>query len=139
MEVKGRILAIDYGLKRIGLALSDALRIVATPLKTIENTPNAIAEIMNIIKAEEVNLILCGIPFRNDDKNDEWIANIKNFANKIAKQSNLEVIFIDEFMTSKKAVQIMVNNGKKKSKRSEKGAVDKVAAAIILQDYLESY
>lgn len=139
MEVKGRILAIDYGLKRIGLALSDALRIVATPIKTIDNTPNAISEIMQIIQAEDVNLILCGIPYRNDDKNDEWIAKIKNFANKLAKQSGLELVFVDEFMTSKKAVQIMVNNGKKKSKRSEKGAIDKVAAAIILQDYLESY
>lgn len=138
MEVKGRILAIDYGLKRIGLALSDTLRIVATPIKTIENTPNAISEIMQIIQAEEVNLILCGIPFRNDDKNDEWIEKIKSFGNKLAKQSGLELVFVDEFMTSKKAVQIMVNNGKKKSKRSEKGAIDKVAAAIILQDYLES-
>lgn len=111
---------------------------MATPIKTIENTPNAISEIMQIIQAEEVNLILCGIPFRNDDKNDEWIEKIKSFGNKLAKQSGLELVFVDEFMTSKKAVQIMVNNGKKKSKRSEKGAIDKVAAAIILQDYLES-
>lgn len=138
MEIKGRILAVDYGLKRIGLAISDEFRIIARPVKTILNSSENLIEIEEIIQSEKVNLILFGIPYRDDDKNDDFIKKIKAFATKLSQQTGIEVQYVDEYMTSQKAVQIMVNNGKKKSKRAEKTEIDKIAAALILQEYLQN-
>ncbi len=138
MEIKGRILAVDYGLKRIGLAISDEFRIIARPVKTILNSSENLREIEEIIQSEKVNLILFGIPYRDDDKNDDFIKKIKAFATKLSQQTGIEVQYVDEYMTSQKAVQIMVNNGKKKSKRAEKTEIDKIAAALILQEYLQN-
>ncbi len=138
MEEKGKILSIDYGLKRIGVAVSDEYRIIAKPLITIINSTNSHNEIIKLIEELKVNLVLIGIPYRNDNKNDNLIKNIKEFANQIQTATNIEIKFVDEFMTSKKAVEIMVTNKKKKSIRRQKTEVDKVAAAVILQEYLEN-
>lgn len=139
MEIKGKILAVDFGLKRIGLAISDEYRIIPRPLKTIFNSDSSLNEIQEIINSEKVNLVLFGLPIRNDDKNNALINAIYSFSNLIKKANpNINIEFIDEFMTSKRAVQIMVNNGKKKNKRAEKPEIDKIAAALILQEYLES-
>lgn len=138
MQVKGKVLSIDYGLKRIGFAVSDEYRIIAKPLKTLDNTNNIIQETISIIEELKINLIIVGIPIRDDDKNDKFIQLIKKFAFEISEKTNINVIFVDEFMSSRKAVEIMVRNNKKKSQRRKKSEIDKISAAVFLQEFLEN-
>jgi putative Holliday junction resolvase len=134
----GRILAIDFGTKRIGLAETDPLQIIASGLDTVDN--KKIFEFLNkYLKTEQVDEIIVGEPKQMDDTASESEQYIKPFVEKLEKEYPKIVIKrFDERYTSKMAFQTMIDSGIGKKARRNKGLIDKISATIILQSYLES-
>ncbi len=133
----GRILAIDYGTKRTGLAVTDPGRIIATPLDTVL-THELMLFLETYFKAEKVTIVVVGHPKRMDNSESESMKQIRFFVAAFMKRfSEIRVEWMDERFTSKLALDAMVTGGMKKSDRRIKGNIDKVSAAIILQSYLE--
>ncbi len=130
-------MAIDYGGKRTGIAVTDPLQIIAQPLTTIE-TKNLTDFLKNYLEKEHVDEIVIGYPMHLDGTDADIVGEIKDFAKKITEKFNVKIEFFDERYTSKRAVQTMVQGGFKKKDRRKKENIDKIAAAIILQDYLET-
>lgn len=134
----GRILAIDFGTKRIGLAETDPLQIIASGLDTVDN--KKIFEFLNkYLKTEQVDEIIVGEPKQMDDTASESEQYIKPFVEKLEREYPKIVIKrFDERYTSKMAFQTMIDSGIGKKARRNKGLIDKISATIILQSYLES-
>lgn len=132
-----RILAIDYGKKRIGTALCDPLKIFSYPFKTVMNDNSTLNELKKIISGQDISLIVLGIP--PDVNNPRSIRNdILKFKEKIEISFKLEVILWDESLTSYIAQEKILQSVTKKLKRRDKGLVDNNSAAIILQEYLDT-
>lgn len=134
----GRILAIDLGTKRTGIAVTDTLNILANPLITIETSK--IVEFLNgYFAKEEVDTIVLGYPIRLDGTANEMTPRVINLKGRLSKlYPKKNIVLVDERFTSKMAMQSMIAMGSKKKDRKEKaGNLDKVSAAIILQSYLE--
>lgn len=133
-----RILAIDLGTKRTGLAVTDPLKMLANPLETIE-TPKLLDYIKSYISKEEVDTIVLGFPTRLNGKDNEMTPKVLAMKEQLEKSFPTQKIeLVDERFTSKMAMQSMIAMGSKKKDRREKaGNLDKVSAAIILQSYLE--
>lgn len=133
-----RILAIDFGIKRIGLALTDPLLIFAYPYKTIANDASLWNNLSIIIKEQNVSRIILGQPLKENGEvnyfHNQWLA----FKAKIETDYKLEVILWDERYTSSMAKEKIIQSVSKKSKRRDKSLIDMGAAAIILTEYLES-
>jgi len=133
-----RIIAIDYGKKRTGIAVTDPEQIIAHPLDTID-TKILEKFIENYLNQQEVEEIVFGYPKHSDNTDADIFAEIKKFADKIDKKyKNVSITFWDERYTSKRAVKSMIEAGFKKKQRRKKENIDKIAATIILQDYLET-
>ena len=132
-----RILAIDYGAKRIGLALSDPLLTFAYPYKTILNNDKTWKELENLVKEKNIQKIILGFPYREDGKKTFLSDVIQKFKQSLEKRFKIEVILWDERYTSSIANDMMIESVNKKSKRRDKGIIDRNAAAIILQEFLE--
>tara|TARA_X000000950_G_scaffold120748_1_gene151395 strand:+ start:262 stop:672 length:411 start_codon:yes stop_codon:yes gene_type:complete len=131
-----RVLAIDYGAKRVGFAVTDALKIIASPLETVENS-KALGFLENYLKQEYVETIVVGQPTRWDGSFSDIETEIKKFVNDI-KKWGVNVVRYNEMFTSKIARQSFVESGLKKKKREDKSLLDSTSATIILQDYLSS-
>lgn len=133
-----RVLAIDLGTKRTGLAVTDPLKITANPLETVET-----AQLMNYLRAycakEDVEALVLGLPTRLNGQDNEMTPRVMKLKEELEKTfPEKKVTLIDERFTSKMAMQSMIAMGSKKKDRKEKaGNLDKVSAAIILQSYLE--
>lgn len=133
-----RILGIDYGRKRTGVAVTDSLQIVAGALGTIP-THTLLQFIKDYVAREEVELIVIGKPSQLNGEPSESMRYITPFVNALRKQlPDMPVVMYDERFTSTIAHQAMIDGGMKKSDRREKGRVDSIAATIILNDYLTS-
>ena len=133
-----RIICIDYGGKRTGLAVTDPLKIIATALTTVE-TKNLIPFLKNYFSKEEVELILIGEPLNLDDTPTHATPLVHNAIKQLRKEfPSLPLKTIDERFTSKLASQAMVEMGMKKKERRKKENIDQIAAAIMLQEYLNS-
>lgn len=133
-----RIICIDYGGKRTGLAVTDPLKIIATALTTVE-TKNLIPFLKNYFSKEEVELILIGEPLNLDDTPTHATPLVHNAIKQLRKEfPNVPLKTIDERFTSKLASQAMVEMGMKKKERRKKENIDQIAAAIMLQEYLNS-
>lgn len=132
-----RILAIDYGAKRIGLALSDPLMTFAYPHKTIPNNDKTWHELDSLVKEKNIDKIILGFPLREDGKKTPLSETIMKFKTELEKRFGLEVILWDERYTSVIASGMMVESIKKKSRRRDKGIIDMNAAAIMLKEFLE--
>ena len=134
----GRILAIDYGRKRTGLAVTDPLRITANPLLTIE-TKNLMAWLHDYMAKENVDHVVIGYPTQMNGQESESMNYIKPFIGAFKKQfPNTPITMYDERFTSVLAHQAMIAGGMKKKDRQNKEIVDKIAACIILEGYLDS-
>lgn len=133
-----RILAIDFGLRRIGLALSDPLKTFAYPYKTIVNDKNLIINLTKVVELQQVEKIVLGYPTREDGSDSHVTKNVLRFKTELEKKINLEVILWDERYSSSIAQEMIIESVSKKSKRRDKGLVDRGAAAVILQEYLNS-
>lgn len=133
-----RILCIDYGGKRTGIAVTDPLQIIATGHSTIESK-QLIPFLMDYIKQEDVELILIGMPKNWDDTDTHGTPLVKGAIAKIKKSlPQIPLLEVDERYTSKLARQAMLEMGMKKKEREKKGNVDVIAATIMLQEYLQS-
>ena len=134
----GRILAIDLGTKRTGLAVTDPLVIVASPLETIP-THQLLDYLKRYTKTEEVSTIVLGWPKSLDGTDTNMTRPVISLEKKLKKTfPEINVELVDERFTSKMAMQSMINMGSKKKDRKEKaGNLDKISAAIILQTYLD--
>lgn len=133
---ESRILSIDYGLKRVGLALSDPLKIFAYPYKTIINDHNFFGELVKLIKEQSIIKIILGLPDADNKSTQEVRNKILSLKERIEK-INIEVILWDESYTSIIAGEKILQSVTKKNKRREKGLLDRHSAAIILQEYLD--
>lgn len=133
-----RILCIDYGLKRTGLAVTDPLQIIATGLMTIES-PKLIPFLKDYFLKEPVELILIGEPRNWDDSATHATPLVEAIIKRLKKEFPLiPVQTVDERYTSKLAKQSMLDMGLKKKQRRDKKLVDEIAATIMLQEYLQS-
>jgi putative Holliday junction resolvase len=133
-----RILAIDYGTKRIGLAVTDPLQIFASPLNTVapKDFDNFITE---YLKKEEVTDFVIGYPVQMNNLPSESVKYINPFIKKLKKSYPEKYIhLVDERFTSQMALRTMIDGGVKKTDRQDKSMVDKISAAIILQSFLDT-
>jgi len=131
-----RIIAIDYGKKRTGLAVTDPLQIIATGLTTVE-TPQLMNFLKDYFKKEQVEKILVGEPTNWDDSDTHATPLVREFVNRLKKKfPSIPIVMVDERYTSKMASQAMIDMGLKKHQRRNKALVDEIAATIILQEYL---
>ena len=134
----GRIMAIDYGSKRTGLAVTDGLQLIATALTTVE-TPKLLPFIDEYLKREEVVTFVVGEPKHMDNTPSESAKLIEPFVACLKKRyPNIPVERVDERFTSKMAFQAMIDGGLSKKQRRNKGTIDSVSAVIILQSYMQS-
>lgn len=132
----GRILAIDFGRKRTGIAVTDELQIIASGLTTVA-THDLIPFLQKYVAEERVDVIIVGEPKQMDNTPSESEAYIIPFLNRLAKVfPNIPVERQDERFTSKMAFQTMIDSGLKKNQRKNKALVDEISATIILQAYL---
>lgn len=133
----GRILAIDYGLKRTGIAVTDPLQIIATGLTTIES-PRLVNFLKEYMLSEPVELFIIGYPKNWDDTDTHATALVNDAVKKLQKNfPAIPIKMVDERYTSKMASRAMVDMGMKKSQRRNKALVDEIAATIMLQEYLQ--
>lgn len=131
-------MAIDYGGKRTGIAVTDEMQIIASGLTTVE-TKNIFIFLENYFKTDKVSKIIVGEPKRMNNEASSIGAEINKFVDKLAKlYPQIEIIRIDERFTSKIAFQTMIDSGLKKKQRQNKALVDEIAATILLQDYMSS-
>ena len=134
----GRILAIDFGRKRTGLAVTDPLRITANPLITIP-THTLEAWLTDYFAKEQVDEVVIGHPYQMNGEDSESMQYIQPFINRFRKVfPNMPLKEYDERFTSVIAHQAMIAGGMKKNQRQDKAVVDKIAACIILEGYLDS-
>ena len=133
-----RILAIDYGLKRTGIAVTDPLQIIATGLTTVESK-QLIPFLKDYFSKEQVELILIGEPKNMDDSDTHATPLVEKCIKELLKNFPATPIKkVDERFTSKMASQAMIDMGMKKKQRRNKALVDEIAATILLQEYLRA-
>lgn len=133
----GKLVAIDYGKKRCGIAETDSLQIIASGLTTVE-TPKMQAFIVDYLNKNQVDCLVIGEPKRLNDELSEIEKSIEPFINFVRKRfPKLKIEREDERFTSKLALDSMIAGGVKKMKRRDKALVDKVSATLILQSYME--
>ena len=133
----GRILSIDYGGKRTGLAVTDPLKIIATGLTTVE-TPKLISFLKDYFSREHVELVIIGMPVNWDDSATHATPLVQKFIKEFKKNFlSIPIKEVDERFTSKMASQAMLQMGLKKKQRQNKAMLDEIAATIMLQEYLQ--
>lgn len=132
-------MAIDYGLKRTGLAVTDPLRIIATALETVETTL-LMKYLEEYFRKEPVDQLVLGFPRRLDNTDTEMTPHVRKLAERLQKRfPDKPVVLVDERFTSSLALDAMIRSGSTKKDRREKGNIDKVSATIILQSFMESH
>ena len=135
--IMGRILAIDYGRKRTGLAVTDTLQIIASKLETVPSH-EIFGFLKNYIQKEPVERIIVGYPLQMNNEASEAVLYINPFLKRLVKEfPDIPIEQVDERFTSKMAFQTMIDAGLKKKDRQNKATVDAVSATIMLQAYLE--
>ena len=134
----GRILAIDYGKKRTGIAVTDILQIIANGLTTVP-TQDLMDFLLKYVEKEPVERIIVGHPKQMNNQDTENMKRIIPFVNQLKKKlSQIPIELVDERFTSVLAHQAMLDGGLRKKARQDKALVDEISATIILQSYLES-
>jgi putative Holliday junction resolvase len=133
-----RILSIDFGEKRIGIAISDPLKMFAIPLVTINNTSKFWIELKKTISQYNIIHVVIGYPYKDDGSKSNIATQIEKFAEELSSKLNLNYEFIDERYSSSIAWEQILRGVPSKKKRRDKSLIDKNAAAVILQDYLKS-
>ncbi|MHA7110137.1 Holliday junction resolvase RuvX [Sunxiuqinia elliptica] len=133
----GRILAIDYGRKRVGLAVTDPLQLIANKLTTVR-THDILDFLKDYFEKENVEKVIIGYPLQMNNEASEAVQYINPFLKRFQKLfPDMPIEQVDERFTSKMAFQTMLDAGLKKKDRQNKGTIDAVSATIILQSYME--
>jgi putative Holliday junction resolvase len=134
----GRILGIDYGTKRIGLAVTDPLQIFASPLNTV-STSDFYTFLNEYLRKEQVEAFVIGYPVQMNNMPSESVTHINPFIKKLKKTfPDKHIHLADERFTSQMALQTMIDGGVKKKDRQDKSMIDKISASIILQSFLDN-
>ena len=134
----GRIMSIDYGMKRTGLAVTDPLQIIATALDTVESE-KLMTYLSSYLKKEQVDAVVIGMPKNLRNQDTDMTPHVRELIVRFRKLfPELQIHEIDERFTSSIAQKSMIENNIKKKDRQVKGNVDKISAVIILQDYLSA-
>ena len=134
----GRLLAIDYGTKRTGIAVTDEMQIIASGLTTVD-TKDLLSFLKSYIQKETVDTFVIGLPKQMDNTASESEIYIQKFLKQLAIEiSDIPVVRIDERFTSKMAFQTMIDSGLNKKQRQNKALVDEISATLILQSYMSS-
>jgi putative Holliday junction resolvase len=137
LETVGRILAIDYGKKRVGLAVTDPMKIIANKLATI-STHDIWDFLKDYFQKEQIERIVVGYPRQMNNQLSDAVLYINPFLNRFRKlYPEMPLELMDERFTSKMAFQTMIDAGLKKKARQNKGTIDTISATIILQSYME--
>lgn len=138
LQNMGRILAIDYGTKRTGLAVSDEMQIIASGLTTVE-TKELVSFLKNYVATENVEKFVVGLPKQMDNTASESEVYIIKFLEQLVKViPDIPIERVDERFTSKMAFQTMIDSGLKKKQRQNKALIDEISATLILQSYMTS-
>jgi putative Holliday junction resolvase len=137
-EALSRILAIDFGSVRIGLAVSDPMKIIATGLRTIPNNARSIDEILTVITEYGISEIIVGNPLLLSGKESKTSVDVNAFVRLLSDRTSIPIALIDERFTSVMAQKTMMSMGVKKKQRQNKARIDEIASAILLQGYLDS-
>lgn len=133
-----RILSIDYGKKRTGIAVTDPMQMIANPLTTVDTT-TLFDFIKRYMESEEVERIIVGKPLQTNGEASENMKRVEPFVNRLKKlYPTIPIEYYDERFTSVLAHKAMIDSGISKKARQDKALVDKISASIILEDYLES-
>lgn len=133
----GKILAIDYGTKRCGIAITDSLQMIASGLTTV-TAVELMSYLTDCFKKEKIDCLVIGLPLRMNNELSEVESEIQGFIKRFQKQfPEMKIERVDERFTSKLAMDSMIRGGVKKQKRRDKALVDKISATLILQTYLE--
>lgn len=132
-----RLLAIDYGKKRTGIAVSDPLKIIANGLCTVDTT-TLLTFLKDYFLKEEVEQVVIGLPLSLKNEDTDATPLVRQFVDRFkAAFPNKPIEFLDERFTSKMAFQTMIDSGLKKKDRQNKALVDEISATILLQSYME--
>jgi putative holliday junction resolvase len=134
-----RILGIDYGSRRIGIAVSDPLNIIARCVTVIPNSPKMIGEIRRIVEEFGAERIVVGVPFNLKGMQGSKAEEVEEFIRLLASELTVEIIRQDERFTSRIARQTLLDMNVGKKKRRSKGTIDEMASALILQGYLDRH
>ena len=135
-----RALGIDYGERRIGLALSDPTRTIASPLPTLKRRAGKrppISALMKVIESNDVTALVMGLPLTLEGEESDWTRLIRGVAETLSERTGLPIHFVDERLTSVRAERAIRSLGLPKKKREEKARVDAGAAVLILQGWLD--
>lgn len=136
-----RVLALDFGTRRIGVAVSDPTRTIASPLTTLTRRAGKRppwAEISRLVAELEVGELVVGLPLDLAGNEGEWAAEVRAFGAELARRTGLPVRWVDERLSSVEAERVVRGMGLKRSQREDKARIDAMAAALILQGFLES-
>ena len=134
-----RIVGIDYGTKRVGLAVTDPLKIIASPLDTI-HTKDVLDFLKKYDFEEGIEIFVVGMPKNTDNQPTNATPHVKGFVKHLKRAfPNIPICLVDERFTSKMALDAMIAGGTKKKDRRQKATLDKISAAIILQSYMDSH
>jgi putative Holliday junction resolvase len=132
-----KIAAIDYGKRRIGFASCDYLHITTTPRFTVDTgKEDKYNRIIKFLVDNDIKHLVIGIPFRDDDANDEFIAEIREFSQTLKSMIEIEIMEYDESFSTIEATASMIESGLRKKKRADKATKDMVAAAVILKNFI---
>lgn len=130
-----RILGLDVGDARVGLAISDPERITAQPLDTVPRDENTVTRISEIIGEFSVSVVVIGLPLLMSGKEGEQARKVREFSQELSSATGVPISFIDERLTSREAEGLLLSGGVKRKKR--KSASDRLAASLILRSYLD--
>ena len=136
----GRVLAIDYGERRIGMAMSDPSATIAQPLPTLTRRAGKrppVSKILELVTANEIEAVVVGLPLALSGEDTDWTRDVREFARTLQTRSGVVVDLFDERMTSVQAERAVRELGLKKSQREQKERIDSAAAIILLQMYLD--
>lgn len=135
--VNKRLCALDFGLRRIGMAVCDEMHIVVSTRPIIENTSDVFQKLTDCFAADRTEAVIVGVPRHHDDRITPIIETIEKFVTELRIHTSLPVYEADEAFSTKEARSIMIATGVKRKKRQTKGVKDQLAAAVILRDVID--
>lgn len=133
-----RVIAIDYGERRVGIAVTDPLRLFAYPLITLQNSKNLLEEIKNLLSEYECDTIVLGYPLKESGEHSSSTEAVIKFKESLSGITGLPIVLVDERYSSSVAQSRILASVTSKKKRRDKSLIDKNAACVILEDYLSS-
>lgn len=135
----GRILAIDYGSRRIGVAVSDPTGLIARGVTTLQNDTTTFHKLLQILQQEEVTKIVVGMPYDREGNKGRKAQEVDEFIAQLRQRTAMPIETWDESYSSVNAQRAFIDSGMKKRKRQQKHRVDEMAARLMLQEYLDNF